>query len=70
MAVCSQTHNKIANDALRDTVRRFHLGVLYFKIVLKCQGTRERVVSFIPTLYIAVSLSTDLPGTHRCRTGL
>jgi len=70
IAVCSQIHNKIANDALRDAVRRFHQGVLYFKNVLKCQGISESVISFMPTLKIAFLPSTVVHGTHKCKTGL
>ena len=68
IAVCSQIHNKITNDALRDAVRRFHQGVLYFKNVLKRQGTRQSVISFMPTLKIAVLPSTDVHRTHKRRT--
>ena len=70
ITVYSEIHNKIANDALLDAVRRFNQGVLYLKNVFKCQGIRESVISFMPTLKIAVLPSTDVHGTHKCRTGL
>jgi benzoyl-CoA reductase/2-hydroxyglutaryl-CoA dehydratase subunit BcrC/BadD/HgdB len=38
MAVCSEINNKITYDALRDAVRRFHQGVLYFKKSPKMSG--------------------------------
>jgi len=70
IAVCSEIHNKIANNALRDAVRIFYQGVLYIKNVLKCQGMRESVISFMPTLKIAFLPSTVVHGTQKCRTGL
>jgi hypothetical protein len=70
IAVCSEIHNKLTYDALRDAVRRFHQGVLYLKNVLKCQGTRQSVISYMPTLKIAVHPSTNVHGTHKRRTGI
>ena len=70
IAVCSEIHNRIANDALRDALRIFDQGVLYFKNVLKCLGIRESVFSFMPTLKIAFLPSAVVHGTHNGRTGL
>jgi hypothetical protein len=64
MAVCFEMHNKIANDELRDAVRNFTKALFTSKSLKKCQGTGENVISFMPTLKIAVLSSTDVHGTH------